>query len=73
MNDDACMTWRQLAQEIMALPECVLDTKANVWIPLDWRRPFQGDEFVDVNGITPFDGELLPDESNAPSISIDER
>lgn len=67
------MTWKELATAIGRLPKEVLDREACVWIPLDWDRPYDTDEFVDVIGICAFDGHLPYSYDNFPSMNIDER
>lgn len=67
------MTWNELAEAIMALPDEVRELDANIWLPDDWENPWHGVEFIDVIGLSAFDGDLPYSIDNFASINIDER
>ena len=71
------MTWQELEDAIRSMPDGVKGREACVWVPLDWHRPDERDEFVDVTCLSCFDEtngmdvENL-DDDNFPTLVIDE-
>lgn len=63
------MTWRELARQILLLPDECLDSAACVWLPDDCM-PMS--EFPYVIALSPYDGSEPVSIENFPSINIEE-
>lgn len=63
------MTWIQLANAIMSMPDEVLHQQARVWLP-EGNYP-NAEEFPIITSVGGFDSDRPIDEENFPSLDLD--
>lgn len=64
------MTWRELAMNIMAMPDDVMDTDARIWFPHYYKLD-GAEEFPVILTVGGFDGDMPIDQENFPSLDVD--